>query len=165
MKATMYFSFLVALSLAGCASQPVQHSNTTFTMSKIKSTDYGSYPKDYEQRIHQDLQNRLLDYDSAKIKIIMPPKKTFEIFNNYSINDKLERRISSVKGKAFYAVCVNVNAKNSYGGYTGWQTSLYKMWNNELEYSAGETYFCNKAMNNHDDIFIDKLSDLAVIVQ
>lgn len=73
MKAKLCLMIGTAFVLTACAvSAPTKH---TVTMTRIKSVDYGAYPKNYEQRIRQDLENRLLDFDSAKIKIILPPKK------------------------------------------------------------------------------------------
>lgn len=55
---------------------------------------------------------------------------------------------------AFYLVCVNVNAKNAYGGYTGWQTKFY--W---FEYGAISTNAATslEACESQNDIYIDTL--------
>lgn len=151
MKANLCFTMCTALALAACAtSTPIQRS--TITMAQIKSADYGAYPKNYEQRIRQDLENRLLDYDSAKIKIIVPPRKTFYITSLYSTpTQRWDYRV-------YYSICVNVNAKNNYGGYTGWKTYLYKFWggNNQLElgseYGASK---CEKILKTNDEIYIE----------
>lgn len=153
MKAKLCLMIGTAFVLTACAvSAPTKH---TVTMTRIKSVDYGAYPKNYEQRIRQDLENRLLDFDSAKIKIILPPKKTYEISNKYTYDNDLVRRVSGWEAKAFYSVCVNVNAKNSYGGYTGWQTHRYKFWNNEQEYEQAAGSPCEEALATRDEIYIN----------
>lgn len=147
MKANLCFTMCTALALAACAtSTPIQRS--TITMAQIKSADYGAYPKNYEQRIRQDLENRLLDYDSAKIKIIVPPKKTYEVAQSDGGNPAWRTKI-------YYSVCVNVNAKNSYGAYTGWQTHRYKFWNNQQEYESYGSLECDKLLATNDEIYID----------
>lgn len=154
------------LALAACAtSKPIQRSTTD--MTKIKSANYGVYPKNYEQRIRQDLENRLLDYDSAKIKITLSPKKTYEISPTYDYkyaSGAVERRVSGWDAKAFYSVCVNVNAKNSYGGYTGWQTYRYKFWNNEQELDQTGLLACEEMMKMRDEIYINNYAEELVDV-
>lgn len=48
-----------------------------------------------------------------------------------------------------------MNAKNSYGGYTGWQTHRYKFWNNEQEYEQAAGSPCEEALATRDEIYIN----------
>ena len=43
-----------------------------------------------------------------------------------------------------YFSCVNINAKNTYGGYTGWQTHMVKFKNGSVEYSQPESILCGR---------------------
>lgn len=40
--------------------------------------------------------------------------------------------------------CVDINAKNTYGGYTGWQTHLVAFKNGSVELSRPDSTFCNR---------------------
>ena len=60
----------------------------------------------------------------------------------------------------YYVVCVNVNAKNAFGGYTGWQTQRYQFVNgrmaDEQKYDARVGHGTDfTACNSKDEIFID----------
>lgn len=89
------------LGMTGCVTPP-----TPDEMAKI---DYGSYPSDYENIINRYLRQVLKDPDSAKVEFLNRPTAQFHkkgpLFGG-GIN-------------AGYGVCAYVNAKNSYGGYTG----------------------------------------------
>lgn len=132
----------LSLLLAACVAKPIEVS-----MQTVRDADYGPYPQDYEQRIHSYLNEALLDADSAKIRIITPPRKVFRMSNQ------------GVEGSgragwdAFYLVCANVNAKNAYGGYAGWQTKLYQFKDGKMEgrYPMGTYAACEST----DDIYID----------
>ena len=101
----------LSLLLAACTS--------TFdvSMQAVRNADYGPYPKNYQQLIRQRLDGTLLDARSAQIRFTTPPRKVYQ----------LSRAPYKLNGRAYYAVCVEVNAKNAYGGYTGWQTKRYSI--------------------------------------
>ena len=107
----------LSLLLAACTS--------TFdvSMQAVRNADYGPYPKNYQQLIRQRLDGTLLDARSAQIRFTTPPRKVYQ----------LSRAPYKLNGRAYYAVCVEVNAKNAYGGYTGWQTKRYSIYNGILE--------------------------------
>ncbi|MFT4255965.1 MAG: hypothetical protein QM599_03260 [Pseudoxanthomonas sp.] len=69
--------------------------------------DFGPYPDDYEKLVQSHFSEQLKDPDSAKFS-------DFRIKKSYVL-------ISAPNKQAQfgYAVCVNINAKNSYGAYAG----------------------------------------------
>lgn len=73
------------------------------TQQELANADYGLYPKNYEQIIKNNLNSTLKDPDSAKIDFLGDPQKFYH-FRKYG-----------------YATCINLNAKNSYGGYSGYE--------------------------------------------
>lgn len=96
------FLALVAAVLVGCAAGP--------TPQQIASADYGSpvSQEQAEERIKQYFNGTLKDPYSAQYQFSKVEK-------GYIIG-------SAAKGKPLYAgylVTAYVNAKNSYGGYTG----------------------------------------------
>ena len=70
--------------------------------------DHGPFPEDYEEIVKNHFTDRLKDPDSAKYSDFRAPKPNFLIVNKFE------------KAAQYgYVVCVHINAKNSYGGYTG----------------------------------------------
>lgn len=72
------------------------------------TADYGEFPSDYEAIIKAYLEKTLKDPESARYGEFTKPEKDQAIANVH------ERR--ALYG---YVSCVDINAKNSYGGYTG----------------------------------------------
>ena len=126
----------LSLLLAACTS--------TFdvSMQAVRNADYGPYPKNYQQLIRQRLDGTLLDARSAQIRFTTPPRKVYQ----------LSRAPYKLNGRAYYAVCVEVNAKNAYGGYTGWQTKMFRFKNNTIEGNPTGAY---AACTSKDEIYID----------
>jgi len=93
---------VVVLLLAGCATKP--------TLDELNSADYGAYPYGYKDTISSHMSRRLKDPESARYDYLNQPQKAWNGFGG---------------AKYGYAVCVNVNAKNSFGGYTGGQMSYF----------------------------------------
>ncbi|HGM4966202.1 TPA: hypothetical protein ACKP0L_004543 [Pseudomonas putida] len=90
---------------SGPAQVPVAPSSPDPTLQELQSADYGQYPNNYEQLVKQWTESSLKDPNSAIINKISKPRKEY-IFQNRA----------PVFG---YSICALVNAKNSYGGYTG----------------------------------------------
>lgn len=92
----------MAFALAGCAAAPTQQ--------QINSADYGYsiYQADAEVLVKQFFESVLKDPESAKYRF-------GEVYRGYMVGSAFEGR----KLEAGYLIDVNVNAKNSYGGYTG----------------------------------------------
>ncbi|SDJ22809.1 hypothetical protein SAMN04487926_13837 [Paraburkholderia steynii] len=86
-------------SLAACASAPDRAAQD--------AADYGAYPANYEELVTDAQEAVLKDPQSAQNKYLSTPQKGFMIAAGSS---------TPIYG---YRLCLNVNAKNSYGGYTG----------------------------------------------
>jgi len=132
----------LALLLAACAlpePKPLEVS-----MRTIRSADYGPYPRNYERLIRNHLNQTLLDADSAKIRIINSPRRVFRVTDS----------VTEPNTSAFYLVCVNVNAKNAYGGYTGWQTKFYRFEHGAISTNGATSL---EACESKNDIYIDTL--------
>jgi len=93
---------LSALLVTGCASGP--------TPQEIESADYGAsvYQADAERAVKAFFTNRLKDPESARYS-----------FGSVSRGYMVGSRVQGRKFEAGYLLDVSVNAKNSYGGYTG----------------------------------------------
>lgn len=92
-----------------------------------ENADYGPYPKEYKSIIEKYLSRILKDPDSVKISKISKPRKEHEIDNQFTK--------SATYG---YSTCVWLNAKNSYGGYTGEKVYWFLIRNNYVSsYDTG----------------------------
>lgn len=101
---------LIATLLAGCASAPP-------SPVELANADYGPFPKNYQSLIVAHMKAVLKDPDSARFGFVQAPVKSWYPLNRKSFG---------------WAVCVGVNAKNSYGGYTGTQPSYFLIKNGEI---------------------------------
>jgi hypothetical protein len=91
--------FLLLGLCGGCVSAP--------TLQQQQDAYYGPEPKDYQEIVKNGMSALLKDPTSATYEFIMPPKKTW-----YG---------GGLSGPIQYGwgVCTSINAKNSFGGYTG----------------------------------------------
>lgn len=102
------------IAVSGCATAPPQISSTQPNSKSIAAqvdmanADFGPSPKDYEALIRQWAAASLKDPESARYGRISRPRK--------------EWMVENLKPYYGYSVCADINAKNSYGGYTGAQT-------------------------------------------
>ena len=94
---------VLAMFAAGCAKAP--------TPEEFAKANYGSYPGDYQEVIKRYMNAILKDPSSARYDFYKGPSRAW---NRHSILIGGDGSI-----KFGYAVCVGVNAKNSFGGYTG----------------------------------------------
>ena len=139
--------------LAACA---VTQPSVQVSMKTVRSENYGSYPQNYQRQVRQYLKDSLLDPDSAKIRI-SPPRKVFKIYNPeakiYS-----PKTPNQLKAEGYYLVCAEVNAKNTFGGYAGWQTQRYRFTNGSMEDEQNFSYrnsIDSDACYSTDEIYID----------
>jgi len=99
------FLLLMLIYVNGCASVAI-------SPEELQKADHGIYPENYKELIYQYFESRLKNPFSAKFRYIEKPQKAY-------------RRFPTVQGGGNrilgYLVYVDVNAKNSYGGYTGWE--------------------------------------------
>jgi len=108
--------------LAGCAFRP--------THEELRNADYGRYPLEYERIIETRMFEILKDPSSAQYKFLGTP----------------ERAWLGVGGRQFgYAVCVYINAKNSFGGYTGPRLNYFMIRNGSIiRHFGGEDNFLSQ---------------------
>lgn len=121
MKKIFLIAALAASSvlMVGCAPKPP-------SQVAISNADYGTLPADYQQQIKSHMASILKDPESARYSFEPP-------FKGYSQDGSL----SSTSGGVMYGqiVGVQVNAKNSYGGYTGNQLYVF-MFSNGMMYDT-----------------------------
>jgi hypothetical protein len=87
------------VSVTACAYQP----------SNLASRDYGPAPTDYQATIKDFMQTWLIDPESAR-------------YSNWRGPIQGWTGGAIVQDQFGWLVCVDVNAKNTFGGYTGVQT-------------------------------------------
>ena len=166
MKKFIIYSLTTLALLSGCSTtKPVATTKPvldTLSMKQIHSANYGAYPSNYQSSVRQHLQRNLLDYDSAKIEFYMKPVKVFYTttlaFDGFLSAFKSSHEGENWAGFPVYLACVNVNAKNTYGGYTGWQTYEY-YFQGDTWYTTGSTgssYTCTHAAQSAQskDIYV-----------
>ncbi|MDF7784134.1 hypothetical protein P4910_01190 [Pantoea stewartii] len=106
---------LALATLAGCSATPkLTDFDPPPNQQQISSANFGTLPANYQSQIEAFIKSRLLDPDSAKIEIGTPYKA-------YSQDNKA----GGGKVRYGWAVPVRTNAKNAYGGYTGYQPSRF----------------------------------------
>ena len=99
--------FLGVFALTGCATQK-QETYYTLTQEEIDNSNPAKLPDNYKSLIKNYFIRALKDPDSAKYIFYKPVRA-------YSASTKT----------VFWMVRVDVNAKNSYGGYTGYKPFLF----------------------------------------
>lgn len=108
----LVLAVLAILLLNGCAlmNRP--------SPEQIAKADYGTFPFDYQVIVKEYMDTVLKDPSSAQYSDWRGPDQGY---------------VSNMNGAFFgYRVCVFVNAKNSYGGYTGKQPHAFVIKNNTV---------------------------------
>jgi len=107
------------LVLASCADTAAQKNDADVAAWRATlpepGADYGSYPTNYQNAIETAFVRQLKDPDSAKFSDFTAPKHDQMVQVEYATHGVGVNK-TAVYG---YSSCVSVNAKNSYGGYTG----------------------------------------------
>ena len=109
-----FIPLLATLILAGCASEAQRKDAETDIWKKTlpaQNANYGSYPSNYEQMAKGYFSKTLKDPESARYGTFSKPRKE-HVIKNVDIREVTYG----------YSFCASVNAKNSYGGYTGSHT-------------------------------------------
>ena len=88
------------LLLASCATPP--------SAEELANADYGSYPNDYKKIVKSYMQGILKDPGSAQYRLLKSPRQVWASYFG--------------PVQYGYATCYAINAKNSFGGYTGEKT-------------------------------------------
>ena len=140
-KSTLFMLSLLSSALLTSCMLPHIIKPRTVTMDEIRALDYGAVPRNYEKVIAQHLYGSLIDPKSLMIDSISKPKKFVEIEldeRNTQPNDEYYK----INFKPSYLVCIRFNAKNTYGGYVGWEWQGYYFKNNELIQVISREYRC-----------------------
>lgn len=125
------------LSIVGSGSNPTYYGNTQIRSynherpmcrSGLETADFGKKPSNYKSIVKKYMETALKDPDSAKYHWdnAMGPVK------GYAYDVATE----SCKGYG-WALCVSVNAKNSYGGYAGPKPTFFLIRDGAVVYHEG----------------------------
>jgi hypothetical protein len=110
--------FLIVAILQGCVS------SAKLDQATLEGADFGAYPENYEEIIKQLFLVILKDPLSAQYEISKPYKGYLR-----------EAPILGGDAREFgYIIETRVNAKNSFGGYTGYKLRRYFYKNGRLHY-------------------------------
>lgn len=104
-RATLVLSAAGLLGLAGCAT------SSSFAKPDMDPKNWGEPPTDYEGRIRAHFDKILKDGPSARYKLEQPVRAYANEGLMYG---------GGVRWVG-YLVKLEVNAKNSFGGYVGWK--------------------------------------------
>ena len=107
---------IFTLLLSGCMSAP--------TKQQTDSANYGPVPNNHETTIKNSLQYILKDPSSAVVQRITKPRKEW-FLNPENLNTKFDYAWLS---------CALINAKNSFGGFTGAKQYVFFIKNNKVIY-------------------------------
>lgn len=119
------YVLLCLIVLTACAIKPSQ--------TEMANADYGSYPDNYREIIKTYLNKTLKDPESARFDSWEPPRMGWNGFGGSQYG---------------FIVCVNVNAKNSYGGYVGSRPNFFMIKNGEITRTlAGDGQYMDGMIN------------------
>ena len=108
-KFSIFFVTVILSNLSGCVSSPARLSDYYLpTAQERQQADYGTFPENYQEIVSDYMRSELKDPESARYRYVQEPRKT-SIEYGKTLGDM----------KFGYNLLVLVNAKNSYGGYTG----------------------------------------------
>lgn len=112
----LWLPTLLCLLVTGCLQPP--------SPEELARADYGPQPREYRAIIKEHMKYILKDPESAQYEVVKGPaqgwSKTFD-------------------GLLFgYAVCVGINAKNSFGGYVGMKMYYFLIHNNTVIRRLGD---------------------------
>lgn len=111
-----YLATLIVFLMAfGCAAVPTMTAPKKPTSEEIATADYGSPPIDYKSQIKSYFSQKLKDPESARYGQMTEPRKGYVLVRDRGV-------LSNI---FCYEVMVFINAKNSYGGYTGEKPYLF----------------------------------------
>ena len=120
MKKSLLSTLSLTLILSSCAlpSDPftkVREQDEQFRKTlPVSNADYGSFPKDFQAQIKSYMNTVLKDPDSAKYSNLTKPFKSYTIYKQ-----NIYQAATHDNVYYGYSVCFSLNAKNSYGAYTG----------------------------------------------
>jgi hypothetical protein len=127
----MSLMFFAAGATAQTSAQEIDAANKAWRDSLPEATaDYGAYPSNYETIVRAYLGKSLKDPESARYGEFTKPEK-----------DQAIESVGQRRALYGYVTCVDVNAKNSYGGYTGAQRYWFLIRDDSVvRYGTGNMY-------------------------
>ena len=141
MKLPILITAVIILGFLGCGTPPnknpkLSHSHSEFKKklaayeSTLSESDYGPAPIDYENRIDAYIRPQLKDPDSARFRVDASSAEKVVMY------ERIKYRGYIIHGPV-WRVKTYVNAKNSYGGYTGEKLYYIYFFDNKI---VGYTY-------------------------
>ena len=115
------------LWLSGCATI---NSSYAPTEEELANADYGEKPTQYKEQIETYVKAILIDPESVQFTDYSTPKKDW--LSKFS-------GLGSIKYYG-WLVCVDVNAKNRYGGYAGRKTYYFIFQGNNITHAKTDGY-------------------------
>ena len=112
LKCAVLGSFFLTSGCMGYQAPP--------TAAELKVANYGQFPEGWAQIASTYFQRVMKDPDSVLIGTTKAPRKTWM---KYQFLKPIEYG---------YAFCVSANARNSFGGYTGYRWFLFFVHNNNM---------------------------------
>ena len=114
---------LSALMLTACMTPPTSPSGRQLTLA-----DAGPPPADVSEAVRTALRYRLKDFETARIEMAMQPRPVV-FASTTGMN----------AGGAGWEICPMVNAKNSFGAYTGFKP-IFILWKQGevIDFNASE---------------------------
>ena len=118
MKTKLISILIVLLLISGCATMP------TMLEAEEATADYGQYPSNYEEIVHDWINKVFFDPQSVRDLTISKPVKSW-IQEPAPLELCIQNTSFIELGKVYYGYFVNVtcNAKNRMGGYVGRKTT------------------------------------------
>lgn len=118
---------LLLTTLTGCVVPSAMNFPIKPTNIELETASYGERPNQHKKIIENYIKSTLIDPDSAKFTNYSTPKKDWLSDNN-------------IGGKTYlgWLVCVDVNAKNRYGGYVGRKFYTFIFRGSKIVYSQNE---------------------------
>ena len=136
----LFTVFFVSLFTACASTAPEASLPTPPTKEEILAADYGAFPTNYQEVIKKYVSTNLKDPESARYEFLTQPSRGYLL----------------IHGRKFgWTACVSVNAKNSYGGYSGSDRGLLLLQGDKVvdsTYDGNETseeigrHYCSDAM-------------------
>ena len=129
------------LVVSGCATGPdaaqINDADVSHWIATLPEpgADYGAYPSDYQKIIETAMAGMLKDPESARYDGFSQPKHDQVVHLEYAPDGAVGVTKTAIYG---YSVCASVNAKNSFGGYTGDQEYWFLIRNGRVVRSTQE---------------------------
>jgi hypothetical protein len=107
---------VLTFSFSGCSTAP--------SIKELSTADYGAFPADYKELVQNYMNGVLKDPESARYEYLKGPTPIWTA--------------GLMRKKQFgYGVCVHINAKNSFGGYTGRSLFFFLIYNGSIVRTVG----------------------------